>query len=455
MYNKLVIFFSKGKTKMKKYLSSILLVLLMMSVFCFQPNKAMAVEDVEFGIYYQTIEEVVTINEDVDKDASLWDKAKHLGKSVVNWAKKTWENGITRNITLGEGESLWYSKTNPNIAYKVKRTKVTTEEELIKAMGKTSEDELTYGQKCLLSSFRAANSDAIESREDASYRKKIKLILTDTGDYATTRDDKDPNVREDFWPYSSGPTISMSDAMYKYNENSVPSGIESAYSTVIHEYSHSMDRTYALQLKPYGQDGIHYSDEVTTPRMAFIEGWAEYNEMLESETKANSYKNAMNKLSIESKKKGESGEYSDLDPASATFKQLLSAEAYNCNTLYRLSQELDDGPAKITKAFTSTRWNIFRDLNTIVKKLVKQNPDDTEKICKIVDEMFLGKMTEEEFYKMVGKTDKTKAYFESREANKAEETSEEAVEVETTEDVDVSKEKITVENESGNPFEDK
>ena len=443
---------------MKKYLSSILLVLLMMAVFCFQPNKAMAVEEVEFGIYYQTIEDVVTINEDVDKDASLWDKAKHLGKSIINWGKKTWESEITRNYTLGEGESLWYSKTDSNIAYKVKRTKVTTEEELIKAMGKSSEDELTYGQKCLLASFRAAKSASMESRADASYRKNIKLILTDTGDYPTGRNDTNPDVRTDFWPCSSGPTISMSDAKYKYSENSTPSGAEDAYTTTFHEYAHSMDRTFSLQLHPYGADGKHYTTEITTSRMAFIEGWAEYNEMLESEVMANEYKKNTSSLCYESQKKGEPVKYSDLDPADATFEQLLAAEAYNCNTLFSLSENLDNGPAKITKAFTSTRWNLFRDLKTIVKQLIKQNPDDTEIICKTVDEMFLGKMNEKEFYEMFGKTDKTQAYFESRGSNSDSNESEEEANVEISSDsteVEVSKDKITVENESGNPFEDK
>ena len=54
---------------MKKYVKSILFVFLMLAVFCFQPNKAMAVEEVEFGIYYQTIEDVVNRNPCVfDKD---------------------------------------------------------------------------------------------------------------------------------------------------------------------------------------------------------------------------------------------------------------------------------------------------------------------------------------------------------------------------------------------------
>lgn len=448
---------------MKKYFKSILFILLMLAVFCFQPNKAMAVDEVEFGIYYQTIEEVVTINEDVAEDASLWDKAKHLGKSIINWGKKTWESEITRNFTLGEGESLWYSKTDSNIAYKVKRTKVTTEEELIKAMGKSSEDELTYGQKCLLASFRAAKSASMESRADASYRDNIKLILTDTGDYATGRNDTNPDVRTDFWPYSSGPTISMSDAKYKYSEHSTPSGEEDAYTTTFHEYAHSMDRTFSLQLHPYGADGKHYTTEVTTSRMAFIEGWAEYNEMLESEVMANEYKNATATLCYESQGKGEPVKYSDLDPADATFEQLLAAEAYNCNALFSLSQNLDNGPAKITKAFTSTRWNLFRDLKTIVKKLIKQNPEDTEVICKTIDELFLGKMTEKEFYQMFGKTDETKAYFEKREASKngseaSESTSDDdKVAIESTTDVTVSKDnKLTVESESENdsPFDD-
>ena len=440
---------------MKNYIKSLLMSLLLLAAFCFQPNTAMAVEEVEFGIYYQTIEDVVTINEDVDKDASLWDKAKHLGQSIINWGKRTWESEITRNYTLGEGESLWYSKTDHNIAYKVKRTKVTTEEELIKAMGKESEDELSYGQKCLLASFRAAKSESMESRADASYRKNIKLILTDTGDRPTTKDDTNPNIRKDFWPCSSGPTISMSDCIYKYQEKSNPSGVDNAYSTTFHEYSHSMDRTITLQMKPYGQDGTHYRNEVTTPRMAFIEGWAEYNEMLENEAQAKEYMKGMDSLSVESKKKGESGKYSDLDPASATYNQLLSAEAYNCNLLYRLSQELDNGPEKITKAFKDTRWNLFRDLNTIVKKLVKQNPEDTEKICKIVDEIFLGKMNEKEFYNMVGKTDRTKSYFENRDSSNNEESISDSVEM-STEVVEetISNDKVILINSTGNPFEE-
>ncbi len=124
---------------------------------------------------------------------------------------------------------------------------------------------------------------------------------------------------------------------------------------------------------------------------------------------------------------------------------------------------MDNGLAKITKAFTSTRWTLFRDLKTIVKKLIKQNPEDTEIICKTIDELFLGKMTEKEFYQMFGKTDETKAYFEKREASKngseaSESTSDDdKVEIESTTDVTVSKDnKLTVESESENdsPFDD-
>ena len=440
---------------MKKYLNHIFLAFLLLSLFCFQPNKALAVDEVNFSIYYQTIEDTVQINEDLKEDASLWDKVKHGAKSLVNWGKKTWEQNITRNYTLGEGESLWYSKEDKNLAYKVKRTKVSTEEELIKAMGKNSEDELTYGQKCLLASFRAAKSQAMLDRADASYRSKINLILTDTGDYPTTRDDTDPNVRRDFWPCSSGPTIFMSDGIYKYQENNNPSGIDNAYSTTFHEYSHSMDRTLMEFKNPYGLDGTHYTNEVTKQRSAFLEGWAEYNEMIENEAQAQKYINETKKLSVESTTV--SGDYDDLDPADATAEQLLCAESYNCYLLYRLATTLDNGENKITKAFVSTRWNWFRDMNTLIKKLVKQNPDDTETICRIVDEVFLGKLSDEQFYKMVGKNKATKAYVENR--GKAEATTEgetEGTTVTTTEEDEttetVSSKKTVTKSKTTSPY---
>ena len=56
-------------------------------------------------------------------------------------------------------------------------------------------------------------------------------------------------------------------------------------------------------------------------------------------------------------------------------------------------------------------------------------PIDTEAVCRIVDEVFLGKLSEEEFYKYVGKNKTTQAYWE----NRGKETEEE------NKDIDASK----------------
>jgi hypothetical protein len=115
--------------------------------------------------------------------------------------------------------------------------------------------------------------------------------------------------------------------------------------------------------------------------------------------------------------------------------------------------ETDNGKEKVYKAFTSTRLNVFRDMSTLVKKFIKQNPGDTEVVCKIVDEVFLGKMTDEEFLDYVGKNDVTKAYVENRGKKTEEENADVEIDGSDTE-VTTSKEKITVENSNGNPFSD-
>ena len=111
--------------------------------------------------------------------------------------------------------------------------------------------------------------------------------------------------------------------------------------------------------------------------------------------------------------------------------------------------ETDNGKDKVYKAFTSTRLNVLRDMTTLVKKFIKQNPEDTETVCKIVDEVFLGKMTDEEFLDYVGKTDATKAYLEKRGSQESEmEITDETAEVTT------SNGKIEFENTSSDPFSD-
>ena len=413
--------------------------LLFMAAFCFQANTASALDDVNFCFYYQSIEGVKQINEPITEDDSLWTKIKKTGKKAVNWVASGWENAITRNFALGDGgESTWYSGKDPNIAYNVKRTKVTSEAELLAAMGAKSESELSNGQKALLASFRTAYSDAMKSRADASFRSSVNVILTDTTGYDDEK--KYPNVRSDFWPYSSGFTIQMSSNCYNY-----PGGEEDASSTMIHEYSHSMDLTLKELINPYGLDGSHYGNEVTGKRSAFVEAWAEYNEMIESEKEAMGIIKNTQKLVVESKTVA--GSYSVLLPEDATSEQLMAAESYLALLLYRLSQNLDDGEAKITEAFTDTRWKIWRTMPTLIQKLIKNNPEDAAKIVATVDEVFLGKLSDDELLDYCGKSDAVKAYIATRGQAKD-------ADVEMTEEIKAtaSEKPLEVEAESDSPF---
>jgi len=411
------------------------------SVFCFQATKASALE-AKFDFYYQSIEEVKTINEPVEEDDSLWTKIKKTVKKGTNTVKRLWEKGVTRNFFPGEGEKTWYSEKDHNIAYTVKRTKVTTEAELLAAMGVKSEDELTNGQKALLSAFRTAKSQAVADEAKIAYIPKVKVILSDTTGYDD--ESKYPNVEKDFWPYSSNLAINMSSKNYNY-----AGGDKDAASTFVHEYAHCLDTTFKELKNPYGLDGSHYGNEITGKRAAFVEAWAEYNEMIASEDEAKSILKRSEVLCEESKT--EAGSYTwNIKQEDCTADQLMRSEAHLAKLLYRLTMETDNGKDKVYKAFTSTRLNVLRDMTTLVKKFIKQNPEDTETVCKIVDEVFLGKMTDEEFLDYVGKTDATKAYLEKRGSNK-----ESDLEItDETAEVTTSNGKIEFENTSSDPFSD-
>ena len=127
----------------------------------------------------------------------------------------------------------------------------------------------------------------------------------------------------------------------------------------------------------------------------------------------------------------------------------MRAESYNALLLYRLTTEIDNGKEKVYKAFTGTRWNLFRDLSTLVKKFIKNNPEDTEKVCQIVDEVFLGKLSDEEFLDYVGKNETTLAYLDKRSQEKAEGIT---VDGGDSDVISTSDEIIDLEGSSDNPF---
>ena len=119
------------------------------------------------------------------------------------------------------------------------------------------------------------------------------------------------------------------------------------------------------------------------------------------------------------KKEGDYNSY--LRVANASFSTLLRSEAFTANLLYQLSLAI--GQDRINKVFVDTRWNNDRTASDIVKRLVQLYPEKADSICKVVDDVYYGKIFEDDdgnfstinFYKMVGATEETRAYAEKRE----------------------------------------
>lgn len=418
---------------MCKKFSGLLLMLAIVAALLFSAEQVSA--DTRFDFYYQRIEKVVQINN--PEPEGWWEKTKSFVKSGVNAVKRTWESTVTRNLAPGEGTKRWYSEEDSNIAYDVNRVKVKSEEHLLELMGAKSESELTDGQKALLAVYRHSISDNVKDRMKYSYRNKINVILSDTTGFDNAS--KYPHVEDDFWPYSSGMTIQMSSGRYNW-----PGSESSARSTFVHEFSHSIDRTIKEFIKPYGADGSHYANELTKPRSAFVEGWAEFNEMLDSSDKVRYMKNSVGLIKIE----GKDGNYTNVEPESLSAGQLLSVEGINAIILHRIATEVEGGKDKVFKAFTSTRWKLFRTLKTMTTKICRDNPDDIMAIAKIIDEQTLGKLSDKEFEKYIGSSSAAKEFLKNRREG-IEEVAEENV---TKVRASGKPLEIEVETDSSNPF---
>lgn len=415
---------------MKKRIS-LLFIFILFWMFFLSPTN---LEAAQFDFYYQTVTGITDLNTASQEGDSLWTSAKKLVKKGVNTVKGLWEQNVTRISQLDEGDFKWYSKEDKNVAYDVSRVKVESEEHLLTLMGVDNEKELSDGQKALLEIYRSSKEEAIAERAQYDFNKRIGVVLTDsTGvdlEYTTANGEKktidNHSYSRDFWSWSQGSTIHM--ATHNYTGASAP---ENARSTFLHEYCHSIDRTIMEIFRPYGKDGAHYASEKSKKRAAFVEGWAEYNEMLESEKQANYMRNSMDPIMIElSDKEGKialedpdrrtyqapKSVYEYVSPESLTGMDLLDCEAYNANIMYRIATEISDGRNKIYDAFVGTRLLIIRDLKTVLKKLCKDNPEDVAVIGRIVDELTLGKLSDKEMTKVLGNTAAVKEFLKEREA---------------------------------------
>jgi len=371
-----------------------------------KPTSVQA-KDSEFEFYYQRIEAVEQINNPEPK--GWWEKTKSLVKGVENTIASGFEK-LSRTYFPGEGEKRWYSEKDKTIAYKLQRTKVRDESHLLELMGVKNGDlsKLSEGQKALLAVYKHSQSQTVQDRMTVSYRSKIAVTLSDTTGYDDAS--KYPQVENDFWPCSTGRMIQMSSNFFNYCGSD-----ENAKSTFIHEFSHSCDRTVKEFIKPYGNDGNHSCNELTHSRSAFVEGWAEFNEMLDSKSECDRMKNAIQTIKLENATGSNGNNYTRVpatDP-SLTGRDLMSVEGVVATIFYRMSSELSDGRAKVFKSFkdTNTYW---RTTSSMLKDFASKNPGDAKALAAILNEETHGKLSDADLISYLGNGAGVKEFIEAR-----------------------------------------
>jgi hypothetical protein len=311
-----------------KKIRFLLISLCFLCVFCFSANPAFAFK---FNFYYIEIEEVYDPASSAEK-IGFWDK-------VCNFFKGKREEIVESGYVPSSGSA---DEGHDPVSYKIRSKKVSSLDELYKEMGVTQADydngRLTNGQKTLVDTFKMATSDAITSRTEHAFNRNCDVYLFNSDDF-----DNNSNVsnyiknaiKNDTWPCSmnNGKAIRMSSSFFCKQPNT-----DSAVSTFVHEYSHTLDKTIR-EPGSYGQDNTHMIDEITTKKAAFKEAWAEYNEMIEFNSTANKYleySTASASLCIESTRPGEIGVYSEINATDCSADQLLSSEMFVSRMLYQL-----------------------------------------------------------------------------------------------------------------------
>ncbi len=391
-----------------KRLNILFISFFLLTVICFGANPAFAFE---FNFYYEQIEEVYD-------PASTAPNGATIGETVGGWFTGEKVEIRQSNYVPPAGSA---NEGHDPIAYKVKTKKVSNLNQLYKAMGVTQQDydngSLTNGQKALIDTFKEAQSKAIQDRTEHANQKKCDVYLYDSSDF-----DTDPNVstyvkdalKKDFWPCASGNKdwIRMSSRFFCSDANT-----DHAVSTFVHEYSHTLDVSTFQESNPYGLDGTHYYNEITTKSAAFKEAWAEYNEMIEFDsTRDNylSYSKETSTLKVESKT--ERGNYTTIKASDCTADQLLSNEMFMNRMLYELHELLgkdSNGKDIVSNAFYETNSS-NNNMSNLIQQLIQDNPDYAIDIIRIVDEVTLKKMSDDELLSFVGKSEAFREYRETR-----------------------------------------
>ncbi len=361
-----------------------------------------AVNNFEFEFFYQVIEEVIPQNTSV-RSAVAANGAKAAIPALKNKIaqKMPWGTADTplpldvirkkahRPISrLTAGQDTITSE-DKKTKYKVNRVKITSEAQLLSLMGVAdgNESKLTNGQKALLSMYRFSKNPRLIEQMKKGFREKVTIVVTDTNGHNSD------TVRADFWPCASDGQIQFNDLHFDR-----PDAIELARSVFIHEAAHTLDKTWQEYEQPYGPDGAHYVNELTKPKAAFMEGWAQFAQMYYSADDERYIRQALQKVKIEGP---EAGKYTEVDPQTLSGRQLLSVEGCNALIFLDLSRSLPCGSDGVFDAFMATNQR-DRTLANVLKFLADKYPGQIETIADVVDRYTFGKLTRSEFAQLLG-----------------------------------------------------
>ena len=287
----------------------------------------------------------------------------------------------------------------------------------------TRDGRLTSAQEKILELYNFAQSQSMKDRltfaRDCGV-KKIKVNIWDTTQVnsATTSATDTKRINSDFWPcaYETGlifttPEIDLSTSYFKgYQSNC-------AVSVLAHEVAHTFDKT-VREKGGYGPDGSHSFNEKTHPKTAWLEGWAEFHELLDfPETESN-------------RRGGLKDVFWEVvpppDPAIASLTKTVKTDSFSDGFSY-----FDiEGKVALMLFELSKKWgrdaifSLFKRVNgrnTCFEKFVKEaakNPERVKDLFEVLDKETFGKLTDKEYEALLGASDTLTACLEERKAGR-------------------------------------
>ncbi len=173
-----------------------------------------------------------------------------------------------------------------------------------------------------------------------------------------------------------------------------------ANKVLCHEISHMLDNN--LPSSGLGFDMAHYIDEVTNPGLAWGEGWARFNELLDDpEAEPLAPYPTVKKECMDSTIK--EPHYFEKGPESFLGSSLLEVEGVIASILYRIAMEIPDGKQIIMAAFRATNGK-YRETPALMREILSQQPGLLGRIFRIVDEVTSGRLMNQDFKDFLGST---------------------------------------------------